>query len=142
MTSPAGRPACCGSSMFSSTACVSGAIQSPRLYSSSRSFAQPRNDEASNHAERVQVGLQNSLLLLALVDVLLAQPHHDPQRLHVKTIALGFRIDVADVVGERLLLFFKPLDPLDKGLELVLGKAVGGLLVFGGGSGGHRVLLA
>src|ERR1700722_11053671 len=110
MTSLAGRPASCGLSTSSSTVCVSDAIQSPKLYSSSRSFARPRNDEASNHAERVQVGLQNSLLLLALVDVLLAQPHHDPQRLHVETIALGFRIDVADVVGERLLLVFKALD--------------------------------
>ena len=90
----------------------------------------------------MQVGLQNGLLLLALVDVLLAQPHHDAQRLDVEAVALGLGIDVADVVGDRLLLFFEPLDPLDDGLELILGKAVGGLFVFGGSSGGHRVLLA
>src|SRR3984885_9900273 len=129
--------------MFSSTVCVSRAIQSPELYSSPRSFARPRNDEASNHAERVQVGLENSLLLLALVDVLLAQPHHDAQRFYVEAVALGFGIDVADVVGDGFLFFFEPLDPLDESLELVLGETVGGLLVFGGGSGGgHRVLLA
>src|SRR5580700_510552 len=96
----------------------------------------------SNHTQRVQVGLQNSLLLLALVDVLLAQPHHDPQRLDVEAIALSLGINVADVVGDRLLLFLELFNALNEGLELVLGEAVGGLLVFGGGSGGHRVLLA
>jgi AcrR family transcriptional regulator len=35
MISLAGRPACSASSTFSSTVCVSGAIQSPKLYSSS-----------------------------------------------------------------------------------------------------------
>src|SRR5208282_6049024 len=110
-----------------------------------------RRDEAcasmngSQHAERVQVGLENGLLLLALVDVLLAQPHHSAQRLDVETVALGLGKDVANVVGDRLLLFFEPLDAFDERLELILGEAVGGLLVLDGSSGGdigHRALLA
>src|SRR5271170_6007722 len=47
----------------------------------------------SQHPERVQVGLEDGLLLLALVDVLLAQPHHDAQRLDVEAVALGLGID-------------------------------------------------
>src|SRR5580698_5516770 len=97
----------------------------------------------SNHPERVQVGLENSLVLLTLVDVLLAQPHHDAQRFDVEAVALGLRVNVADVVGDRLLLLFEPLDALDDRLELILGEAVGGLFViFSGSGGGHRVLLA
>ena len=84
------------------------------------------------HPERVQVGFQDRLLLLALVDVLLAQPHHGAQRLDVEAVAFGLGIDVADVVGDRLLFFFEPLDALDEGLELILGETVGGLFVFGG----------
>src|SRR3984957_19167277 len=112
----------------------------------------PVRDERSKsplpqHAERMQVGLQYSLLLLALVDVLLAQPHHRAQRFHIEAVALGLGIDVANVVGDRLLFLFEALDAFDKGLELVFGETVGGLLVFGGGSGsggsgsgGHRLL--
>ena len=65
------------------------------------------------HPQRVQVGLQNRLVLLALVDVLLAQAHHDTQRLDVEAVALGFGIDIADVVGEGLFFFFEPFDALD-----------------------------
>ena len=64
----------------------------------------------SQHPERVQIGLEDSILLLAFVDVLLAQPHHDPQRLDVVAVALGFRIDVADIVGDRLLFLLKSLE--------------------------------
>jgi len=37
-------------------------------------------------------------------------------------VALGFRIDVPDVVRDRFLFFFQPLNALDDGLELVLGE--------------------
>ena len=58
----------------------------------------------------------------ALVLVLLAQAHDRAQRLHVVAVALGLGVDVADVVGDRLLLFLEPLDALDEGLELILGE--------------------
>ena len=89
------------------------------------------------HSQGVQVGLQYRLVLFALVDVLLAQAHHDTQRLDIEAVALGFGIDIADVVGERLFLLLEPFDALDEGLELILGEAVGGLVVFGGGGGGY-----
>ena len=47
-----------------------------------------------------------------------------PQRLDVEAVALGLRIDVADVVGERLLLLLQPLDALDERLEVILGETV------------------
>jgi hypothetical protein len=92
----------------------------------------------------VHVGLDDRLLFAPLVGVLLAQPHDDTERLDVETVALGLGIDVADIVGDRLLLFFQPLHALDKGLELVLRKAGRGLFLFvhgSGSGGGHRNLL-
>ena len=56
-------------------------------------------------------------------------PHDRAQRLDVEAGALGFRIDVADIVGDRLLLLLEPLDALDEGLQLVLGKAGRGLFL-------------
>src|SRR5579871_467392 len=94
--------------------------------------------DLNQHAERVQIGLQDSFLLLALVDVLLAQAHDGAQRLDVVAVDLGLAVDVADVVGDRLLLFFEPLDAFDEGLELVLGEAVGGGLIVVDGGIGHR----
>jgi hypothetical protein len=87
----------------------------------------------------MHIGFQNRLVLLALVDILLSQPHDRAQRLDVEAGALGFRIDVTDVVGERLLLFLEPLDAFDEGLELILGET-GCRLFLGGGSGSgcHR----
>src|SRR5260370_34035155 len=96
----------------------------------------------SQHSQRLHVGFQNGLLFGALVGVLLAQPHDGTQRLDVEAVALGFGIDVADVVGDRLLFFFKPFDALDDGLELVFGELGRGLVLDGGGRGGHRVLLS
>src|SRR5258708_7109822 len=95
---------------------------------------------ASQHPKRLHVGFQDGFLFGPLVGVLLAQAHDGAQRLDVEAVALGLRIDVADVVRDRLLFFFQPLDALDDGLELVFCK-------FGRGRfldrsrGGHRVLL-
>ena len=94
-----------------------------------------------HHAERVHVGVEHFLLLAAFVGVELAQAHDRAQRLDVEAVALGLGIDVADVVGGRLLLLLEPLDALDDGFELILGEAGGGLFFFGCGAGGHRSLL-
>src|ERR1044072_8594111 len=62
------------------------------------------------HPQRLQIRLQNRFLLLALVPLLLAQPPPVWDRFDVKAFALALGVDVADVVGERLFLFFQPLD--------------------------------
>ena len=86
----------------------------------------------------MQIGLENGLLLLALVDVLLAQAHHGAQRLGVVSVGFGFPVDIADVVSDRLLLFLQALDAFDEGFELILGEAMGGgggLIVLDGSGG-------
>src|SRR5690606_2378373 len=60
-----------------------------------------------HHTQRVHVGVEDRLVLLALGDVLLAQPNHGPERLDVVTVGLGLGVDVTDVVGERLLFLFQ-----------------------------------
>ena len=85
----------------------------------SQAFAQRRSD----HPQRLQVGFEDRFLLLALLLVLLAQPHHGAQRLHVVAVAFGLGIDIADVVGDRLFFFFQAFDALDDRSELILGES-------------------
>src|SRR6266849_3643774 len=96
----------------------------------------------SQHSQRLHVGFENRFLLGAFVGVLLAHPNDRAQRLDVEAVAFGLRIDVADIVRDRLLFFFQPFDALDDGLELVFCKLRRGLFFFlERGRGGHRVLL-
>jgi hypothetical protein len=60
----------------------------------------------------VQVGIENLLLLTALVGVELPQSHDRAQSLGVEAGAFRFGVDVADVVGGRLFLFLEALDAL------------------------------
>src|SRR3974390_2236326 len=92
------------------------------------------------HAERMQIGFEQRLLLLALVDILFAQADNNTQRLDVKAVALGLGVDVADIIGDRLFLFLHPFDPLDEGFELIFGETAGGLIVFDGGCSSHWAL--
>src|ERR1700674_2396233 len=96
---------------------------------------------ASQPSPRLHVGFENGLLLGALVGVLLAQTHDRAQRLDVEAVALGLGVDVANVVGDGLLLLLQPLDTLDDGLELIFCESCRGLFLDGSGRGGHRVLL-
>src|SRR5258708_20904892 len=73
---------------------------------------------ASQHPQRLHIGFQDGFLFGPLVGVLFAQAHDGAQRLDVEAVALGLRIDVADIVRNRLLFFFKPLTALDAVLEL------------------------
>src|SRR5665647_851626 len=104
-------------------------------------FALPGRRNASQHPQRLHIGFQDGFLFGALIGVLLAQADDGAQRLDVEAVALGLRIDVADIIRDRLLFFFQPLDALDDGLELVFGKFCRGRFLDGGSSGGHRVLL-
>ena len=44
----------------------------------------------------MHVGLKHGFFFLALVDVLLAQPHDGAQRLDVVAVALGLGVNLAD----------------------------------------------
>src|SRR5262249_25520068 len=81
------------------------------------------------HAQRVHIGVQDRFLLFAFVHILLAQADDDPQGFDVEAVALGLRIDVANVLGDCLLLFFEAFDALDERLELLLGETTGRLIV-------------
>src|SRR5689334_1746252 len=75
------------------------------------------------HSERVQVGVQDFLLLTALVGIELAQAHDAAERLGIEARAFRFGIDVTDIVRRRLLVLFETFDALDEGLQLVFGEA-------------------
>jgi hypothetical protein len=88
----------------------------------------------------VRVGIENLLLLAALVGVELAQAHDRAQGLGIEAGAFRFGVHVADVAGGGLFLFLEALDALDKGFQLILGKA-GCRLFFCGRGCRHRRLL-
>src|SRR5712664_292613 len=71
---------------------------------------------ASQHPQRLHIGFQDGFLFGPLVGVLFAQAHDGAQRLDVEAVAFGLRIDIADIVRNRLLFFFQPLDAFDDGL--------------------------
>jgi hypothetical protein len=73
------------------------------------------------HAERMKIGREHGLGLAPLVLVLLAQPDHGPQRLHVEAITRGLGLDFAEIGGESRLLLLEPLDAGDNGTKLVFG---------------------
>jgi hypothetical protein len=88
----------------------------------------------------MQVGIENLLLLAALVGVELAQAHDRAQSLGIETGAFRFGIHVSDVVGGGLFLFLEALDALDESLQLILGKAGCRLFFFGRGCRHRRLL--
>ena len=61
-------------------------------------------DHALDHAERLQVDFENSLLFRALGLVLLAQAHHGAQRLHVEAVALGLMLLPSSIRSNPLLM--------------------------------------
>ena len=71
----------------------------------------------SNHPQCLQIRLQDRFLLGALVGVHLPQLDDRPQRLDVEAVAFSFRVDVADVVADRLLLELELLDALNDRLD-------------------------
>src|ERR1700730_14601007 len=80
-----------------------------------------RLENGSCRRDGVQVDVEQRLLLVALLRVLLAQPNHFAQDLHVEAVALGLLIDFLLVFVQRLDLFLDPLDALDDGAQLIAG---------------------
>ena len=62
----------------------------------------------------VAIGFEHRVLLLARVRLHSAQANDHAHDLGVVAVGLGLRVDVLDVVRDALLLFLKPLDPLDE----------------------------
>src|SRR5262245_19701648 len=95
------------------------------------------SDQArSEHSQSLHIGLQDGFLFLTLVRILLAVANDGSQCLDVETIALGLAVNILDVVRDRLLLFFEPLDAFDDRLELILCETMRGFFRDGGSGGG------
>src|SRR4029078_9883832 len=69
--------------------------------------------------ERLAIGLQHRVLLLAVVGLHSSQPYDHAHDLGVVAVGLGLGVDVADIVGDALLLFLEALDPLDEQPQLI-----------------------
>src|SRR5512146_685826 len=76
---------------------------------------------APAHAERAHIGFEQRLLLVEISLVHLPDLDDLPHHFHVEAVALGLGIDVADIVGERLLFFFEALDPFDERFQVLSG---------------------
>src|SRR5690606_36887207 len=76
------------------------------------------------HAERMEVGLQHGLLLLAILPALLAQAQNLAQGLDVEAERLGLGELVPDVVRYGLLLVLEPLELLDELAQLLLRRGL------------------
>ena len=66
----------------------------------------------------MEVEVKQRFHFLPLVAVLLAQADDLAHHLDVIAIALGFGVDILDVVGNGFLLFLEALDALNEGTEL------------------------
>jgi hypothetical protein len=92
------------------------------------------------HAERAFVNVDQRVLLVEIVLVHAAQADHLAHDLGVEPVALGLGIDFLDIVCERPLFLFEPLNALDKAPEPVAGDSPnvghGSVLVLLRGKGG------
>ena len=79
------------------------------------SLAQRRR---SAHPQRRQIKIEDRLLLDSAVAILLSERHDLSHDLDVEAVRLGLAVDVLDVAGERFLLLFEALDPLDEGAQM------------------------
>ena len=69
------------------------------------------------HAERPPVNVEQRLLLLDLGGFLFADADKLADHLHVEAGTLRLRVDVLDVVRQRLALLLEPLDALDQAIR-------------------------
>src|SRR5262249_40154481 len=91
------------------------------------------------HAERMHVGLENSLVLAPFIGILLAQPPDRAQPFDVEAVRLSLGVDVANVIADRFFLFFQLFDALDESLQVIFCKATRRPFLSGGS--GHETLL-
>ena len=82
-------------------------------------FGMPGHGCSLRQAESRAIGFHQRVGLLARVRFHFSQSNDRPHRLGVIAVGLGFRIDVANIVRDALLLFLQTLDPLDKQPQLV-----------------------
>src|SRR6185437_6861750 len=83
----------------------------------------------SDHSQRVLVGIEQRVLLVAVGRVHLPQRNDLPHGLDVVADALGLAVDVLDVAADGAALFLELLDALDEALQALGGDRPGlGLL--------------
>src|SRR6185437_6891048 len=82
-----------------------------------------RGGAGAAHAERKEIGLEQRFLLVELVLIHFPDLDDLAHDLYFEAVRLGLGIDVANIVAQRLLLFFQALDALDEGFEMIAGDA-------------------
>jgi hypothetical protein len=65
----------------------------------------------------MEVHVQQRRMLLKLLLILLPDPDHLAEYLHVEALTLRLRVDVLLVFGEPFDFLLDPLDALDKGAQ-------------------------
>ena len=70
------------------------------------------------HPERSEIEIEHRLLLDSAVPVLLSYRYDLSHDLHIEAVRLGLAVDILDVAGQRLLLLFEALDPLNEGAQM------------------------
>src|SRR5690349_3124269 len=92
----------------------------------------------SDHSQRVLVGVEQRVLLVAVGRVHLPERNDLPHGLDVVADALGLAVDVLDVASDGAALFLELLDPLDEALQ-ALGRDRPGLGLLGNGASVRHV---
>ncbi|VVT01416.1 conserved hypothetical protein [Erythrobacter sp. EC-HK427] len=77
---------------------------------------------ASPHAERGLIRVEDHFLLAAIIRVHLPQADDLAHDLRVVAHGFGLGVNVADVVGDALFLFFEALDAFDQQAQAVVGR--------------------
>src|ERR1043166_940672 len=108
---------------------ASSRISGPRTPSPARSRWREEAKKAASPdrllspPQRAQIEIEHGFLFLAVGTIELSKAHHLAHDLGVEALAFRFRIDFADVGGQRRLLFLQPLDALDQRAQMFLGEA-------------------
>src|ERR1043166_6076777 len=110
-----------GSASVAPRSTASSRISGSSSTSPAKKAASP--DRLLAHPQRAQIEIEHGFLFLAVGTIELSKAHHLAHDLGVEALAFRFRIDFADVGGQRRLLFLQPLDALDQRAQMFLGEA-------------------